>query len=290
MKLAVIIPTCGRKPLLPRLIAHLQRQTRKPDIVLISAPDVTQAEITETTAFKVVYLFGKQGLTAQRNVGLIYALTIYDIVVFFDDDFLPADDYLAEVEKAFETRPDWAGLTGNVIHDGIGGKGLSFEEGLQILDEQKPSASECQTASDELSTYGCNMAFRSASIGDLRFDERLPLYGWQEDVDFSTQVGRRGRIVRLSALRGVHLGVKSGRQSGVRLGYSQIVNPLYLMHKGTVPRSKAITLMARNVAANLMRSMWPEPYIDRRGRLWGNLLAASDVLKRRIEPEHILNL
>jgi hypothetical protein len=62
------------------------------------------------------------------------------------------------------------------------------------------------------------------------------------------------------------------------------------MRKGTVPPSKAITLMIRNVAANLMRSMWPEPYIDRRGRLWGNLLAASHVLKRRIEPEHILNL
>ena len=290
MKLAVIIPTCGRKPLLPRLIAHLGRQSRKPDIVLISAPDATQADITETAAFEVVCLFGKQGLTAQRNTGLAYALTIYDIIVFFDDDFLPADDYLAEVEKAFETHADWVGLTGNVIRDGIGGKGLSFDEGLQILHEQKQSASERQTASDELSAYGCNMAFRSAAIGDLRFDERLPLYGWQEDVDFSTQVGRRGQIVRLSALRGVHLGIKSGRQSGVRLGYSQIINPLYLIRKGTIPCSKAITLMTRNVTANVMRSIWSEPYIDRRGRLWGNLLAAYHVLGRRIEPEHILNL
>ena len=28
-----------------------------------------------------------------------------------------------------------------------------------------------------------------------RFDEALPLYGWQEDIDFTTQIGRRGRLV-----------------------------------------------------------------------------------------------
>jgi hypothetical protein len=134
------------------------------------------------------------------------------------------------------------------------------------------------------------MAFRCSSIGDLRFDERLPLYAWQEDVDFSTQIARRGRVIRLNTLRGVHLGIKSGRVSGVRFGYSQIVNPLYLMRKGTLPIAKGIGLMARNVTANIMRSLWPESYIDRRGRLRGNLLAAYHVLQRRIEPEHVLNL
>lgn len=290
MNLAVIIPTNGRKPLLPRLIAHLERQSRKPDIVLISTPDASQADAVETDAFKLEFVFGKPGLTTQRNTGLAQVLGVYDIVVFFDDDFLPADDYLAEVEKAFAAHPDWAGLTGTVIRDGIGGQGFSFDEGLSILDAHRPSQDSRLTASVERSTYGCNMAFRTASIGDLRFDERLPLYGWQEDVDFSTQVGRRGGIYRLGALRGVHLGIKSGRQSGVRLGYSQIVNPLYLMRKGTLPASKGMSLMTRNVIANVMRSIWPEPYIDRRGRLRGNLLATYHALGRRIEPEHILKL
>ncbi|MFX5968694.1 hypothetical protein ABTE68_20020, partial [Acinetobacter baumannii] len=41
--------------------------------------------------------------------------------------------------------------------------------------------------------YGCNMVYRAASIAGLAFDERLKLYGWQEDIDFAVQAGRRGR-------------------------------------------------------------------------------------------------
>lgn len=290
MKIAVLIPTHGRKTLLTRLIAHLEQQTRPPDLVLISASEYTQVEVPPSTRLEVSCAFGKQGLTAQRNLALARVLSAYDIAVFFDDDFLPADDYLQVLETAFAMHPDWAGLTGVVIRDGICGEGISFDDGVKILRDTEAASARQPEAAEELSTYGCNMAFRCSCVGDLRFDERLPLYGWQEDVDFSTQVGRRGRIIRLNTLRGVHLGIKSGRVSGVRFGYSQIVNPLYLMRKGTVPLSKGIGLMARNMTANAMRSMWSEPYIDRRGRLRGNLLAIYHVLQRRIEPENILNL
>jgi hypothetical protein len=268
----------------------LEHQTRKPDLVLISTADAADVDMKTSNLFEVSYTFGKRGLTAQRNQALGHVLTAYDAVVFFDDDFLPADDYLALLETAFVAHPDWAGLTGRVIRDGICGKGMSFDEGLAVLNQPEPSSPKQLDMVEELSAYGCNMAFRCACIGNIRFDERLPLYGWQEDVDFSMQVRRQGRIIRLNTLRGVHLGIKSGRVSGVRLGYSQIVNPLYLMRKGTVLPSRALALMARNVAANIMRSLWPEAYIDRRGRLWGNLLAVSHVLRRRIEPEYILNL
>jgi hypothetical protein len=134
------------------------------------------------------------------------------------------------------------------------------------------------------------MSVRAELVGDLRFDERLVLYGWQEDIDFTSQLRRFGRVVGLNTLRGVHLGVKTGRVSGERFGYSQVANPIYLMKKGTVPASFALPLMGRNIAANLVRSLWPEPYIDRRGRLRGNLMALAHVLKGRIEPEYIQNL
>jgi hypothetical protein len=131
---------------------------------------------------------------------------------------------------------------------------------------------------------------RADQIGALRFDERLVLYGWQEDIDFTSQLGRYGRIVSLSSLIGVHLGVKGGRLSGVRHGYSQVINPVYLLRKGTMPVGFAVDLIARNVAANVARCVWPEPYVDRRGRLKGNLLAAYHLLRGRIEPEYVLNL
>jgi hypothetical protein len=48
--------------------------------------------------------------------------------------------------------------------------------------------------------------------------------------------------------------------------------------------------MGRNILANLVRSLWSESYIDRRGRLRGNLIAIAHVLSGRIEPEYILKL
>jgi hypothetical protein len=109
-------------------------------------------------------------------------------------------------------------------------------------------------------------------------------------IDFTSQLKKFGRVVGLSTLIGVHLGTKFGRESGVRLGYSQVVNPVYLMRKGTVPAKYALEIIGRNIAANAIKSFWPEPYADRRGRLKGNLLAASHLFLGRIEPEYILKL
>ena len=139
-------------------------------------------------------------------------------------------------------------------------------------------------------TYGCNMAFRVVDIAGHRFDERLPLYGWQEDTDFSRRVARGRPILRLHGLRGVHLGVKRGRVSGVRFGYSQIVNPLYLVRKGTGTGRWAANLIGRNVLANAALSLRPEPEVDRFGRLKGNLIAAGHLLRGRCDPEFILRL
>jgi GT2 family glycosyltransferase len=136
------------------------------------------------------------------------------------------------------------------------------------------------------------MAVRTSAVqeGDVAFDEALPLYGWLEDVDFSRRLGRYGRIVRSEAARGVHLGVKSGRQSGVRLGYSQIANPLYLVRKGSLDRSRAFQQMGHNIAMNLVFSLRPEPYIDRWGRLRGNIKAIKDLLRGRLHPERALTI
>jgi GT2 family glycosyltransferase len=130
------------------------------------------------------------------------------------------------------------------------------------------------------------MAFRWPAIGGQRFDERLVLYGWQEDRDFGAAIAKRGwRLVKIGAAFGVHLGAKTGRTSGHRLGYSQVVNPLYLLRKGTMSPGNALSHIGCNMLNNLLRSCASEPYIDRRGRLKGNLLAFRDLALGRAAPE-----
>ena len=134
------------------------------------------------------------------------------------------------------------------------------------------------------------MSVRSSLIGQLRFDERLVLYGWQEDIDFTSQLRQSGKVVCVHDIRGVHLGVRAGRVSGERFGYSQVANPIYLIRKGTVPAAFALRLLFRNIAANLIYSLKPESFIDRRGRLRGNLKALCHATLGRVEPEYILKL
>jgi GT2 family glycosyltransferase len=290
MKLVVIIPTADRKTQANRLLRHIELQQRPPDEVIVSAPDATHIEPHYAKNFTLSYVFGKKGLSAQRNQAIERVLDGSDIITFFDDDFLPADNYLRLVSAAFEQHPELAVVMGHVAEDGAKTAGLSFEQGLAVLRSAEASCPTTPSVRDHVGAYGCNMSIRSRLIGDLRFDERLVLYGWQEDIDFTSQLRRRGRVVGFNTIIGVHLGLKAGRVSGVRFGYSQIVNPIYLISKGTVPATFALELMARNIAANLARSFWPEPWIDRRGRLQGNVLAACHLMMGRIEPEYVLKI
>ena len=134
------------------------------------------------------------------------------------------------------------------------------------------------------------MAVRTDIANDhrIRFDARMKLYAWLEDVDFSRQMAVHGRIVKSTAMRGVHLGTKVGRSSGLRVGYVQIANPLYLITKGTMSWPRALNILCRNLASNLVKSLRPEAEIDRRGRLRGNLSAIGDMLLGRMAPERVL--
>ena len=60
------------------------------------------------------------------------------------------------------------------------------------------------------------------------------------------------------------------------------------MKKRTMPLKRGLRLMRDNVAANIVRSMAPEPHVDRLGRLMGNLRAIGDFATRRLDPRRIL--
>jgi hypothetical protein len=231
---------------------------------------------------------GEMGLTKQRNAALRNLPENVSIVAFFDDDFLPHPRWIEVVERTFQTHPDIVVVTGNVIADGIKGPGYTFEQAEDLIKNFTPTSTNWII--EPRLPYGCNMAFRRSAIKNIWFDERLVLYGWQEDRDFGARVAKQGRAVQVGAALGVHLGAKTGRGSGVRLGYSQIANPIYLYRKGTMALTAVVDHIFRNMASNLVRAIAPESYIDRLGRLRGNFLAMADVLRGRILPERAAQL
>ncbi|MES2711088.1 MAG: glycosyltransferase [Pseudomonadota bacterium] len=290
LRILVGIATAGRRETLSNMLAHVATQTRPADAIIV-CPARAEDFDTDTAAalgLPVRVVVGRVGSCHQRNA-ILDAAGDADVVVFFDDDFLPADDYLSECERAFCMGPRVTVVTGVVLADGAQGPGLTLRQGRQVL-AADAGIGRHKNPTPVHNAYGCNMAFRLSAIRKVgaRFDEALPLYAWQEDVDFCRRLASQGSILQSPAMRGVHLGVKSGRTSGLRLGYSQIANPLYLANKGTVSLPWALRLMARNMAANVAGSVRKPGLVDRRGRLRGNLRAVYDLVRRRLAPDRIL--
>ena len=285
LRIHVAIATVGRASLARQTIDLLAGQSRQPDgLIVVGAADADLAGIAQSPLAPELALAAR-GLCRQRNRALDLLSGRADVVIFFDDDFVPAPDYLAAVERLFLAHPDVAGITGNLVGAGVRHGGYGIAQAQAMIAAQTLLLDPAIIPREAL--YGCNMALRMAHVGNLRFDEALPLYGWQEDIDFTMRLSRHGRLVSTGLVSGVHLGVMGGRTSGRRLGYSQVANIVYLRRKGTMPGPLGRKLLWQNVLANLLRAPFPEPHVDRWGRLRGNALALADLWRGRIDPRKI---
>lgn len=292
MRIVVGIATAGRPAILSETLREIAKQRRLPECVIIcpsGAGDV-EYELLKTLPYPIKIVSGALGSSSQRNA-ILRAAKDQDVIVFFDDDFFPSRSYLANVEHILRREANVVIVTGKIIEDGIKGPGLSPEHARERL-AAASTPEYAGSVTREYGAYGCNMVVRLPPVHEngIEFDEALPLYGWQEDIDFSRRMASLGKIVRSDSLTGVHLGTKRSRGSGVRFGYSQIANPIYLVCKGTVSLSFSCRLMMKNVVANFVRVFWPEAHVDRRGRLKGNMFAFLDLLRGRLHPSRILEI
>lgn len=294
IKIAIGIATAGRREQLALTLRQLAHQTVAPYRVLVcpaSPEDFDESALPDLGA-PVIGVTGPRGLCAQRNAILAKALDC-DVLLFIDDDFYLAPDYLACLAQVFTAHPDIAIVTSHPEHDGATGPGLTHDFAIAALSaRQLPKRNDASEVSDTYGGYGCNLGVRLSVVfaHDIRFDENLPLYGWLEDIDFSRRVAPFGRVVASSQLYGVHLGTKRGKSSGVRLGYSQVVNPVYMIRKGSMSWAYGLKHILRNVLKNAARALVAEPWVDRRGRAKGNMIALCDLVLRRSDPQRILDL
>lgn len=290
-RVAVAIATAGRGDVLREMAGFWGHQSLPPCAILVSASSSADVDGLAQAFPHIEVVFGPKGLARQRNTALRALKDRCDAVVFFDDDFLPSRFFIERTAALLSAHPEIAGMSGVLKDDGVGRGGVALSEAKALVEAADKALPPLHSPLKTINNmYGCNMVARMPAALDVLFDERLPLYGWQEDVDFSVRLRPYGRIVRTRALTGVHLGVRSGRSPGVPLGYSQIANLHYLVRKGTFTPHNALQLAGRNFAANLAKALFPEPWIDRKGRLVGNLMALRDMAAGRIDPERVRDL
>jgi len=284
----IVLPTFGRASVLHETVVGLQAQTTPAREILI-CPGDEDSLLPETRSLAGVRVIvaAKRGSAPQRNACLDQVSTPY--ILFLDDDVDLASNYVESMEALFDQRPDVDVADGEMAADGAHtDTGYSHDEGREILARYKPS----RLVEALSSATGCCFV-RTGIARAVRFDERLPLYGYLEDLDFSTRAKKLGGIVKNGHTALVHLGVPSGRTSGLRLGYSQIVNPVYLWKKSGEPGLGRVLVhfWLRFVVSNMVHSVVrsSKSREDRPGRLRGNLIAFADLLRGRIDPERILS-
>jgi glycosyltransferase involved in cell wall biosynthesis len=289
-RFVVGIASRNRPTILAETIAFLAKQERQPEQIIVAYAEPADIGDAREQFPKVTFVQTELGLTRQRNA-ILTLVRDSDLLLFIDDDFYLDPEYLKISERVFAENPQVVASTGKVLADDIKGPGLTVDQAKSIL-AASDDAQGAQQIAPVFLAYGCNMCLRLAPIREhhLRFDETLPLYGWYEDWDFSSQMASFGSVVHISNACGVHLSTKVGRITGTRMGYAQVANPIYLARKGTFPWSHVFRFIVGPCLKNCVRSLAPEPHVDRLGRFRGNLAAFRDLLLGTLSPTQIVDL
>jgi GT2 family glycosyltransferase len=291
LKTTVVICSANRPDILSETVESLvRRQSLPPREIIVSV--FSQEHVPEKIragSIVRVALSDRQGTSAQRNAAAKLIHTPYTL--FLDDDVEIAPNFIENMERLLSDFDDVVAATGFVVADGAtGDSGLDREWAKSAVVNYVREHENC----DREEGYGCNLFVRTSVFDKVLFDENLSLYGWLEDFDFSANVLRYGRIVLNAGTCVAHLGTPVGRMSGLRFGYSQIVNPFYLWKKNGKPGLAHVifahwmTHVARNCRRTLIRV--PSDRTDRPGRFRGNMIALRHLLTGRVDPSYILQL
>src|ERR1700761_2700469 len=158
MKTVVIIATKGRPQEVSNLVEALARQSVPADRIIVSACD--GGDVARISAAEnVEIVLGSPGSSVQRNKGLSLARGQYDVVVFFDDDFIPSRYWIEHAREFFSSHADAASVTGLVLADGAKSGGLRWSGGQSIVDDADRSAQHAgghYTIRHGRPAYGCN--------------------------------------------------------------------------------------------------------------------------------------
>ncbi|MBD2138032.1 glycosyltransferase [Anabaena sp. FACHB-1237] len=192
MRNTVLIPTYRRPQDLSRCLQALQQQIKPVDQVII----VIRNTDTETQQF-ITHLHhnlpletvtvSQPGVVAALNAGLIRVNG--DILSITDDDAAPHPDWLVKINTHFQSDPQIGG---------VGGRDWIYH-GEKLENDSRPIVGKLQWFGRVIGNHhlgigsprevdflkGVNMSFRTQSIGELRFDERMRGTGAQVHFEMS---------------------------------------------------------------------------------------------------------
>lgn len=245
---SVIIPTRHRYDDLCACLRSLAVQTLLPaEVIIIDAS--TQLRGDESRVYQccaspilVRYIqVARTGSAWQRNLAIAEAAPTSEFLCFLDDDVILEPGCCEALQRPLEQDARVAATMGNLTnHQGYpytwsiqafyrlflmeGRQGSVLPSGSIGHIRENQSGPPFPTAW----LHGCVMFVRRAAQGELRFDptfERFGGYAFNEDLDFSYALGRRGPLLCVPAARLEHKMSPAGRPThDYRFGIAQVAN------------------------------------------------------------------
>jgi GT2 family glycosyltransferase len=261
MFISIIVITNDRYDDLKKLISNLSSQSLLPDeLIIVDSSDSRKNIDTIENSINNTHLIrtNLKGTSVQRNIGIKNLDKKSNIVMFLDDDMILDQEYIKVISSVFEgdTEAVIGGLEGYLLQDG------------KLLKDKVNGDEVSYTPS----LYGCNMSFRVSAIKNIYFDEKLALYGWLEDWDFSFTVSKNYKLLKCNRAYGYHMQSPKSRVNGEKLGYVQIANRYYLNKKHGLKID--YFQFVKHLGANLIRS-YKKSYLE---RFYGNVRALYNVV------------
>jgi GT2 family glycosyltransferase len=293
--ISVVIASKGRPDAVTETIECLQRQTLKPQEIIVVVPSPGDLP-TNQRGENVKYIVGPHGLTVQRNRGIAAISNETPYVGCFDDDFELKEDYLEQAVAFMNATASIIAFSGKVAANG----NINRDEATALLANYKsPGGSRGRFFSKGKHhiLFGCNMIIRRSILNYEQFDENLPYYSYGEDYDLSIRLERYGLIGRFDGCVGVHLETPGGRVREELRGYSFVANNWYFLRKGVMHLPLVIAwtrfwsmCVGKSIFVSLCNMLKGNRSLDWRGRLKGHLLALRDIFLGRCDPGRIKEL
>ncbi len=241
------------------------------------------ANLKVTKLARITHVRTAPSLTGQRNIGKAYAQANgYEFLHFVDDDVEFEMPYIKPIEACFDEDFSVAGVTCSVVDpSGQVPRGrLRTLTGIESFDGRLSRwGSNYSLPDSEKGTFvewlpGCAMSYRLSLILDATFDERRQGYSLGEDVDFSQEARKMGKLRFLGNVSIIHHCSPINREASFSLAQAEVRNRFLLasnhpewVSPGLVHTYIWIHAIASLIAALLLRE---RSLLDRaRGLIYG---------------------
>ena len=218
----------------------------------------------------------------QRNAGFNF-IEDNEYIMFLDDDNIFYPDAFYKMQYFLNNNKNFSGVAFNQI----------YNEKISILEKFKKNY-----ISNKLGIYSSNIGgfsnsgwqsrfinftnnaivqwlptraviYRSEKVRNIRFDEKLGIYGYLEDLDFSLELKKKGNLMVCSDARYSH--DQSITRPGFEFGKKELSNRYYIVKKHNLKNNLFFLTSLFRMILTLKEGIFGD--INSFKRLAGNLVA-----------------